>query len=639
MNIPSCSHEGIFFSVDFRNWGERMYLQDYLDGYAINAYRYFGAHPDARGCMFRVYAPGAKDVSLICSVADWEPLPMQRDPAGVYQLYLPKAKAGDLYKFRVHQKNGRETDKCDPYGVQMELRPNTASIVTDLSDFTFTDAAWMEKRSVGYDKPMHIYELHAGSWRHKSVTDKDAPEEAVWYDYAQLAELLIPYLREHGYTHVELLPLSEHPFDGSWGYQASGFFAPTSRYGTPQQLMAFINQCHENDIGVLLDFVSVHFVGDDFALSEFDGTPLYEYQNDSIGYSEWGSKNFDYYKGHVRSFLCSSANYWLEQYHFDGLRMDAISNALYWQGDRNRGVNIGGVRFLKDMNAALKQRHPDVMLIAEDSTNYLKVTAPVQYDGLGFDYKWDMGWMNDTLSFFKLPPSARPAQYHQLSFSMLYFYSELYLLPFSHDEVVHGKATILQKMWGDYDVKFPQCRTLFVYMLTHPGKKLNFMGNEIGHFREWDEAQEMDWLLLKYPMHDGFRCFCRALNQLYLSHPALYDGDYNPHQFCWLEVDAPQECVFAYRRTAPDGTGLVIVLNLSDRAYKPFFLGVDAPMALRELLCSDACCWDGSGLTNGDAPLVTEKQAHKGHSYRIGVQLAPFGSTIFEILPKKQTKK
>lgn len=608
-----------------------MIQEQFFDGDCINAYEFFGAHLQQgrqKGCWFRAYAPKAQKVSLICSDLNWEPLPMIPDANGVYCVYAPDVRPGCLYKYRIAQKGGRVVDKSDPFGFQMELRPNTASIVTDLRAYQFDDQDWMAKRDINYDRPMNIYELHCGSWRQKPHAP-DSEEDFGWLSYAELAKELIPYLLENHYTHVELMPISEHPFDGSWGYQSSGFYAATSRYGTPDLLQAFVDECHRFGIGVIFDFIPVHFVTDDFSLQNFDGTHLYEYDNDSAAYSVWGSMNFDYFKRTVCSFLMSAAAFWLDCYHADGLRMDAVSNVLYWQGDATRGVNIGGIQFLKTMNYELKQRFPTAMLIAEDSTSFLKVTAPVLYDGLGFDYKWNLGWMNDTLAFFKRPPIERASSYHQLSFSMLYFYNDLFLLPFSHDEVVHGKATIIQKMWGDYDKKFPQARTLYTYMFTHPGKKLNFMGNEIGHFREWDEKRELDWDLLTYPLHDGFYHFIRRLQELYTTLAPLYDGEYNPERFRWLEIDAPSECVYVYRRGTADDY-VVIALNLSDRAYTPFYVGVDEPMQMREVLNSDRIEYGGSGRINGSGLLKTEQRAHKGHSYRLPIALAPFGSCILQ---------
>ena len=423
--------------------------------------------------------------------------------------------------------------------------------------------------------------MHAGSWR-----KNEADEENGWYHYQELGKQLIPYVKEMGYTHVEFLPLTEHPADCSWGYQASGYFCPTSRYGTAKELMEMVDLFHKEGIGVIMDFVPVHFIADTYALNKFDGTALYEYADADKGYSEWGTCNFNYYRGEVRSFLQSSANFWMEKFHFDGIRMDAISNAIYWQGDSSKGINEGALDFIKCMNSGLQKLHPSVMLIAEDSTNFPKVTAPVEYDGLGFDYKWDMGWMNDTLDYFRIHPYDRKFHYHKLSFSMMYFYNEHYLLPFSHDEVVHGKATILQKMWGEYDLKFQQAKTLYTYMYTHPGKKLNFMGNEIGQFREWDEEKECDWMLLDYPKHQDFHRFMKDLNHLYISEPAFFNGDYNSANFRWIEVEAVEERVYIYERMCGENH-FIVVLNMSDAQYNDFEFGYDHYAVLHEVLSGE----------------------------------------------------
>ena len=608
-------------------------IQNFLQGHSTNAYQFFGAHPDEGGYWFRLYAPNARRIWLLCSHNNWDQIPMDYDFSGFYRTYVPGASDGDQYVFRVEQDNGEIVEKSDPFGFQMSLRPAYSSVINSLHGFPFTDTEWMETRGIGYDLPVNIYELHCGSWKQKSK-DPNQQEGTGWLNYRELAEALIPYLKENHFTHVELLPLSEHPFDGSWGYQVSGFYAVTSRYGSPQDFMAFVNACHANGIGVILDFVPVHFATDSFSLIRFDGTPLYEYADPDMAYSQWGTCFFDFDKPAVRSFLISAACFWLEYYHIDGLRMDAISNMLYWQGDVSLGLHIEGIQFIKELNYQIKQRFPKVMLIAEDSTDFPKVTAPFYLDGLGFDYKWDMGWMNDTLDYFRMPPALRREKYHQLSFSMMYFQSEKFLLPFSHDEVVHGKATIMQKMWGEYDVKFPQCRALFAYMFTHPGKKLNFMGNEIGHFREWDEKRQMDWLLEQYPLHDSFHQYFRRLSQLYLTMPALYAKEYDPAAFCWLEVDAPEECVYAYKRSG-GGQTVAVVLNLSDQSYLPFYVGLDTPCALREVLNSDALCWSGGGMVN-DGLIVAEQIAHKGHRYRFGLRLAPFSASILEIISENQ---
>ena len=400
------------------------------------------------------------------------------------------------------------------------------------------------------------------------------------------------------------MPLAEHPCDASWGYQDTGFFSPTSRYGTPDQLRFFIDQCHQNHIGVIMDFVPVHFAVDDYALWHYDGTPLYEYPNTAVGRSEWGSCNFMHSRGEVRSFLQSAALYWLKEFHVDGLRMDAVSNLIYWQGDPGRGENRGAIQFLQTMNQGLKQRQPHALLIAEDSTSYSGVTRDVTHGGLGFDYKWDLGWMNDTLSYFQTPPQMRPQHYHKLTFSMMYFYQERYLLPLSHDEVVHGKATILQKMHGDYEEKFPQARALYCYMMAHPGKKLNFMGNEIGQFREWDESREQDWNLLRYPKHDELFRFIRDLNHLYLNHSALWQEDDREQGFRWLDCHQEERCIYAMERHSAKER-LAFVFNFSDQTQDGYRLPVEGCTGLRPILSTE---WEeyGGGVKRNESVLPVQ---------------------------------
>ncbi|MCI5892857.1 MAG: 1,4-alpha-glucan branching protein GlgB, partial [Clostridiales bacterium] len=466
-------------------------INDFYSGKSFCDYEFFGCHKHENGYIFRLYAPKAERVAVIGDFSGWEEYWLNRDPfTNVFEGVFSGVKPGMMYKYRIYSRQGGAaqevvSEHADPYGFGMELRPEWASIVRDIDEFKFTDSEWINNRDVGYNRPVSIYEIHAGSWK---KLDDDS-----WYTYTELGRMLAPYLKENGYTHVELMPITEHPVDVSWGYQCTGFFSPTSRYGSSDELMEMINHLHQNGIGVILDFVPIHFAVDGYGLGRFDGSALYEYPDDHVGKSEWGSYNFNFGKGEVWSLLQSAANYWITKYHFDGLRIDAVSRAIFWMGEPERGVNKRAVEFIQSMNSGLKLRHKGIMLIAEDSTNYLKVTAPVEYDGLGFDYKWDMGWMNDTLDFFRLHPMERTNNVDRLTFSMLYFYNELYMLSLSHDEVVHGKATIIQKMWGDYEQKFPQARLLYMYMYTHPGKKLNFMGNEIGQFREWDETREQDW--------------------------------------------------------------------------------------------------------------------------------------------------
>lgn len=525
----------------------------FYTGKIFDAYKYLGAHI-SRGkngkveeVVFRTFAPSASRISVIGEFNGWTETPMEKVHDGnFWEMISKEAKPGMMYKYRIYDRAGNCIDHCDPYGYGMELRPNTASIIRDMDAYKFHDGKWMKKRSDHSELPLNVYELHFGSFR------KPSEEPDAWYDYEEMADILLPYLKENGYNYLEIMPLNEYPCDESWGYQGTGFFSPTSRYGTADQLKYFVNRCHENDIGVILDFVPVHFAVDDYALANYDGTALYEYPHSDVGDSEWGSRNFMHSRGEVRSFLQSAAEYWLNEYHMDGLRMDAISRAIYWQGMPERGVNSNAVEFLRYMNQGLKERHPSVILAAEDSTSFPGVTKPAEEGGLGFDYKWDMGWMNDTLDYFRTAPEYRTRNYHKLTFSMMYYYDERYLLPLSHDEVVHGKATILQKMYGDYEQKFPQARAFYMYMYAHPGKKLNFMGNEIGHFREWDEKREVDWNLLTFPAHQDFHRFMEELNHFYLEHPALSELDYDTEGFKWIECHAEEKCVYVFERCAKE---------------------------------------------------------------------------------------
>ena len=525
----------------------------FYTGKIFDAYKYLGAHIN-RGengkveeVVFRTFAPSASRISVIGEFNGWTETPMEKVHDGnFWEMISKEAKPGMMYKYRIYDRAGNCIDHCDPYGYGMELRPNTASIIRDMDAYKFHDGKWMKKRSDHSELPLNVYELHFGSFR------KPSEEPDAWYDYEEMADILLPYLKENGYNYLEIMPLNEYPCDESWGYQGTGFFSPTSRYGTADQLKYFVDRCHENNIGVILDFVPVHFAVDDYALANYDGTALYEYPHSDVGDSEWGSRNFMHSRGEVRSFLQSAAEYWLNEYHIDGLRMDAISRAIYWQGMPERGVNSNAVEFLRYMNQGLKERHPSVILAAEDSTSFPGVTKPVEEGGLGFDYKWDMGWMNDTLDYFRTAPEYRTRNYHKLTFSMMYYYDERYLLPLSHDEVVHGKATILQKMYGDYEQKFPQARAFYMYMYAHPGKKLNFMGNEIGHFREWDEKREVDWNLLTFPAHQDFHRFMEELNHFYLEHPALSELDYDTEGFQWIECHAEEKCIYVFERCAKE---------------------------------------------------------------------------------------
>ena len=557
-----------------------MDMYGFYSGKVFDAYKYLGAHVKENEVTFRTFAPNAKKIELIGEFNDWNGIEMKRaDDDNFFECTIENAKPGMLYKYKIYNKNGRCVDHCDSYGFGMEVRPNTASIIRDLDEYKFNDDEWIKRRDDCKDKPLNIYEVHLGSWRKKS--------DDTWYTYKEVAHLLIPYVKEYGYNYIEIMPLSEHPCDESWGYQNTGFFSPTSRYGTAIDLMYFIDKCHENNIGVIMDFVPVHFAIDEFALANYDGTSLYEYPYEDIEMSQWGSKNFIHSRGEVRSFLQSAANYWIEEYHFDGLRVDALSNIIYWQGNSDRGENKGAIEFIKGMNKGLKELHPTVILAAEDSTAYPKVTEKVEDGGLGFDYKWDMGWMNDTLEYFKMHPYDRKRAYHKLTFSMMYFYSEHFLMPLSHDEVVHGKATIIQKMHGEYGDKFKQVRALYMYMYAHPGKKLNFMGNEIAQFREWDEKREQDWNILDYPIHNNFYKFMKKLNNIYLEYPALYKNDYEYSGFRWIDCHQEDKCIYVFERVCKEQR-VIAIFNFSNEYHKDYELKVDSIKKMRLIIDSNS---------------------------------------------------
>ena len=589
----------------------------FYTGKIFDAHEYLGAHVQDDGTTFRTFAPSASRVSLIGEFSGWQELPMEKVHDGnFWEVHVKDALPGMMYKYRIYGGDGRCIDHCDPYGYGMELRPATASIIRSRDSFHFQDQAWMKKRSDCRDKPLNIYEIHFGSFR------KPSDEPGAWYTYDELADLLIPHLKEAGYNYLEIMPLAEYPCDDSWGYQGTGFFSPTSRYGTMDQFKSFINACHRSGIGVILDFVPIHFAVDDYALAHYDGTALYEYPHSAVGYSEWGSCNFMHSRGEVRSFLQSAADYWLSEFHIDGLRMDAISRAIYWQGDPARGVNGNAVDFLRNMNQGLKKRYPDVILAAEDSTSFPDITRPAEEGGLGFDYKWDMGWMNDTLNYFRTAPSYRTAEYHKLTFSMAYYYQERYLLPLSHDEVVHGKATIMQKMYGDYDGKFPQARAFYMYMYAHPGKKLNFMGNEIGQLREWDEKREQDWCLLSYPAHDGFFHFMADLNHFYLEHSSLWEQDYEEGGFQWLDCHQEEKCIYAFERRSRKER-LVAVFNFSDKKVDDFVLKVPGAEALIPVFSSDLEMYGGASR---------EKRAKiKGEYQLFQIDMSPYSVLYFTV--------
>lgn len=563
-----------------------MDLQQFYQGKCFDAYEFLGAHPsEDGGWVFRTFAPAAREVSVIGEFNGWQPEKMKKILDGnFWEGYSKDARAGEMYKFHITDVAGKVLDRADPYGFFAQLRPETATILRDLDDYRFEDTDWQKAKEACRDrywslgKPLNIYEMHAGSWK------KKGPRQEDWYSYDELAEILIPYLRENHYNAVELMPLCEYPSDESWGYQETGYFSPTARYGSPAKLCRLVDELHKAGIAAILDFVPVHFAVNDYALFRYDGTALYEYPAADVGYSEWGSCNFMHSRPEVRSFLNSSAYYWLKEFHFDGLRFDAVSNLIYWQGNPTRGEYIPGIDFMKGMNEGLKARMPAAVLIAEDSTTFPKVTAPVEYGGLGFDYKWDLGWMNDTLDFLKKSPSERRQQPGRLTFSMEYFKREHYLLPLSHDEVVHGKGTIYEKMYGSDYEKLLECRALYLYMFAHPGKKLNFMGNELAADREWDESRSLDWGLLDQPKRREFQAFVRALSEFYLEHPALWERDYWEEGFAWVTHEYEDQSLFFFERVS-EKERLLFAFNFSGKTAAAA-LDIDEGLELNEIFRS-----------------------------------------------------
>ena len=602
-----------------------MNLNYFFSGIDTKAYEYMGVHKLGSDVEFYLWAPHADAVDVFMSRDDFRVFyPMEKvDGRGIWHRIIENCECIHSYRYRILH-DGNYIEKSDPYAFYSELRPANASIMYDLDYFHFTDDEYMENRKISYEDPLNIYELHLNGFLHE--------EELT--SYREIKEKLIPYVKTMGYTHIELMPVVEHPYDGSWGYQATGYFSPTSRYGTPYDLMDLVNECHLNHIGVLLDVSYVHFATDYFGLGNFDGEACYELNDPERSLSQWGSYNFDLSSGPVVSFLTSSASLFLDRFHFDGLRLDAVANLIYIEGNKDRGLNRSGISFIKRFNKMIRKEHLDVLLIAEDSTDYPDVTKPIAQGGLGFDYKWDLGWMNDTLRYYSIEPSRRKENHHLLTFSMYYFYSERFLLPLSHDEVVHGKGTIISKMWGSYEEKFSQCRNLFLYMFTHPGKKLNFLGNDMAMFREFDERRELDWNLLEYPMHDSFHRYFMDLCHLYLTYEAFHGPDYERSSFRWIDADNADESVYSYIRY-DEKYCFIIVLNMRPARYSEYRLGVPFGGEYCELINSEKDIYSGCNLCN-EKPVISERKTANGLANSIVFDLAPYAGIIFSTpLPEK----
>jgi 1,4-alpha-glucan branching enzyme len=599
---------------------------------SFQSYEYFGVHPMTKtkdgkkltGFVFRLYAPNATEVFVVGDFNLWKAQdhPMEKvHEWGIYEAFVTSAKLGDRYKYQFKNTYGFVVQKADPYAFEAEVRPLTASVVTTYQGFQWHDEAYLANRNRNFDRPMAIYEVHLGSWK--------KPEKKEFFSYEDMAEQLIPYVLEHGFTHIELMPLTQHPFDGSWGYQTTGFHAVDSRYGSLKGLMTFIDRCHQVGLGVILDFVVVHFASDDFGLHEFDGSKLYEYFDPRRTFSQWGSPQFDLSKPVVRSMLFSSINYFISMFHLDGIRIDAVSNIVYWDGNTQQGENSGGIAFIRDLNSFIHTYHPTVMSIAEDSTSFGGVTRPVELGGLGFDYKWDMGWMNDTLKYYGVDFVYKFYDHHKLTFSMHYFYSDNFMLPLSHDEVVHGKGTIVNKMWGNYDEKFALLRNLYTYQWMHPGKKLIFMGNEIASFDEWSEKKSLPWFFTQYPKHDSVRTLFKDLNRIYKQEPSLHVEEHNPARFRWLMVDNRQDNIYVFERKVNQST-IIIVLNMKGNYYNDYDIGVFEPGTYQEILNSDNEIYSGWHRINKN-PLLTKLQSGpEGKPHTLTLTIGSFAAIVLK---------
>ena len=631
-------------------------LEQFLAGEATKAYEFLGSHfvtwDNRGGVVFRVWAPNAKSVSVVGDFNDWNPdanYMYRISDSGVWELFIEGVWEFACYKYCVETPWNDRIMKTDPYAFHCETRPDNASRVYYIDGYEWNDASWSEStKEVPHNKqPLNVYEMNAGSWRKF--------EDGNCFSYRKLADELVPYVKEMGYTHIEFMPLTEYPFDGSWGYQVTGYFAATSRYGEPKDLMYLIDRCHQEGIGVILDWVPAHFPKDAHGLGRFDGTGCYEYEDWRIGeHKEWGTYIFNYGRYEVTSFLISSAMFWIEKYHIDGIRVDAVASMLYLDYNRKDGEwvanayggreNLVAVDFIQKLNNVVHTFHPDVMMIAEESTAWPSVTRyPIEGLGLGFDYKWNMGWMNDMLSYISLDPLWRNYHHDTLTFSMVYAFSENFMLPISHDEVVYGKGSLINKMPGDYDQKFQGVRGFISYMMAHPGKKLMFMGSEIGQFDEWNANEELQWNLLSYDKHRQLNDFFKAANKFYRDTPAMHENDYDWNGFQWVALDDYQKSVIAFRRIAEDGSEILCVCNFQPVTREKYRVGVPVYGVYKEVFNSESEEWGGTGIGNPGEIKAKNGKEHE-LDYHIVLTLPPLGVCYYQLekelpAPKKRGRK
>ena len=614
-------------------------------GDCLDAYKTLGSHlvKDEWGnniaCEFALYAPNALYVELIGDFNGFQEGVTRMEKInddGIFYSWLDGNYEGNRYKYVIITKGGQKLYKADPYAFRSALRPIQDSIVYNIDyPYDWNDKEWNETHTTTYDKPTLIYEMHLGSWKRKGEGDND------FYNYVEIANMLCDYLKDFGYTHVEIMPVYEHPLDASWGYQGTGYYAITPRYGTPHDFMKFIDILHQNGYGVILDWVPGHICKDSFGLYMFDGTPLYEYPNEQDRENpEWGTANLDLGKGITRSFLYSNALFFMKYFHVDGFRVDAVSNLIYYLGNCHRGTNIGACDFIKTLSNLLFKEDDRVLLIAEDSSAFPNVTKPTSDDGLGFNYKWDMGWMNDTLKYFKLDPDYRKYHHNQLTFSMMYFYNEQFMLPLSHDEVVHMKGSLLNKMPGDQWKQFASYRALMGYMMTHPGKKLLFMGNELASYDEWHYESELPWFILKYPTHDASWRFMKELTKLYKAEPALWERDYQFDGFKWIDANNGDQSMFIFARFAKDPKDhIVVVMNFTPNSYDEYRIGCIANYNYEyvEIMNTDRDYYGGSNMINQE-PIKVEKKPFHNQKYSMNIKVGPLSVLMFKARPKKKAK-
>ncbi len=617
-------------------------------GVHYTVYEKLGAHPlnldGEDGVYFAVWAPNALRVSTVGDFNHWDGRvhQMRKLPSGIFEIFIPGVKAGDNYKYEIKLKTGLTYLKADPYGNAAQLRPETASVVADLRNFKWEDKEFIKKRKTFQKEnaPISVYELYLGSF----LAPKDDEEYA---NYREIADKLIPYVKEMGYTHVELMPVMEHPLDASWGYQVIGYYAPTARYGTPEDFMYFVNELHKAGIGVILDWVPAHFPRDIYGLSSFDGTCLYENPDEQRrSHPHWGTLVFDYGRPEVSNYLIANALFWVEKFHADGIRMDAVASMLYLDYGRNPGEwtaniyggneNLEAVELIKHLNSMMGKRNPGVLRIAEESTAWPMVTGSLEDGGLGFDLKWNMGWMNDYLDYIKYDPYFRSHHHSELTFSMIYAYSEKFMLVFSHDEAVHGKSSMLGKMPGEREQKFANLRLTYAYMFTHPGRKLLFMGQDIGEFSEWNEMRQTEWELLKYPDHKGMAALVKKLNELYTTKPALYEWDDKPEGFAWINsINSTENLLTFMRRTRKKESLLVVAANFSG-VEKQVKIGVPYEGSYKEILNTDAEEFGGNGMVNKRAKRAVKKE-WDDRPYSVSITLAPLSVSILEFRPANKS--